>query len=272
MPPKSESSMITASSEFDEDFPIQFDEEQGERFYLPLAGRLIDWSGGLPEFIGIAGPPGCGKTTFTRLLAHSIDQIFGIEKAVVPIGMDGWHFPNIYLENHFTVIDGIRVPLKNIKGAPQTFDLQSFIAFILAVHRGEARSYPIYSRKRHDPLPEAGTISTNTPFFLFEGNYLHIDLPGWKDISGLFNIRIFIDAPTPVLRSALRKRHLRGGKDPAKIEAFIDEVDLKNAALVREKRLPVHVEIVKLDEIRIGEIRYLEDPSPSSPPTILKSS
>jgi pantothenate kinase len=257
------------NSEFDEDFQIRFEDDEIEQFYLPLASHLIERSDGRPRFIaGIAGPPGSGKTSFTRLLARVIDHVLGVEKAAVHIGMDGWHYPNTYLVSHYEFADGIQKSLKEIKGEPQTFDLISFYTFIEAVRAGKMESYPIYSRKCHDVIPGAGRISPESRFFLCEGNYLHLDLSGWKDVANAFDVRIFIDAPVPVLRIALRKRHLRGGKDTRTIEKFIEDVDLKNAVLVQEKRLPADIEIIKMNEVRIGEIRYPNDRKHQSQPNV----
>lgn len=253
------SSPLSSNLEYDEDFQILFDEEQDERFYSPLAGRLIDHSVDQPILIGIAGAPGSGKTAFSRLLAWAIDNTIGVETSAVAIGMDGWHFSNAYLESHYFLEDGVKIPLRRIKGSPLTFDLQAFYSFVQTIREGSRPSYPVYSRRLHDVIQDARGIPSQTRFFLFEGNYLHLDMPGWAELAGLFDMRIFIDSPDRVLRLALRKRHLRGGKDPKSVDAFIEEVDMKNAAQVRKRRLPAHIQITKADEVRIDQIRYLEE-------------
>ena len=68
--------------------------------------------------LGIAGPPGCGKSSLSaRIAAH-----FGPEAAILP--MDGFH-----LANH--VLDAL--DRRQRKGAEDTFDSAGFAALVQRV-------------------------------------------------------------------------------------------------------------------------------------------
>jgi pantothenate kinase len=74
-----------------------------------------------PRFLlGITGIPGAGKSTFAALLAATLNRLVRKEVAVV-IPMDGFHFPNVVLEEP---------GLQAVKGDPETFDVQGFVELL----------------------------------------------------------------------------------------------------------------------------------------------
>ena len=62
--------------------------------------------------VGIAGPPGAGKSTIAEELRTLLP-----EGTAVVVPMDGFHFDDAIL---------VRRGLRNRKGAPETFDLSGF--------------------------------------------------------------------------------------------------------------------------------------------------
>jgi pantothenate kinase len=99
---------------------IEVDRNETDGFYIPLAATLLDrLSPPARLLVGIAGPPGCGKTAFAAVLAETINAVAGTQMAAC-LGLDGWHFSNAYLDSHFIERGGERSLLGRIKGAPET--------------------------------------------------------------------------------------------------------------------------------------------------------
>lgn len=96
--------------------------------YLPLARYILDlpWSDSR-QVIAIAGPPGCGKSSFSAVLNQVINLLSRREICTV-VGQDGWHYPNHYLASHQIQKNDRMVPLREIKGAPETFDVDGLLA------------------------------------------------------------------------------------------------------------------------------------------------
>ena len=100
-----------------------------ERVLLPLLDRIARCTeradaARARTIVFIAAPPGAGKST----LAATLERLAG-EDPRLPrmqaIGMDGFHFPNAYLDSHdATLADGRTLPLRAVKGAPETFDVE----------------------------------------------------------------------------------------------------------------------------------------------------
>src|SRR5690606_2781008 len=77
-----------------------------------LGDTILERAGGTGRFIvGIAGPPGAGKSTLARTLCDRIAAA-GVTVAVVP--MDGFHLDDGLLEAR---------GLLPRKGSPETFDV-----------------------------------------------------------------------------------------------------------------------------------------------------
>jgi putative kinase len=238
------------------DKSLEIDRAQVEEFYLPLAKWLLKQAekpGRL--LIGAAGPPGSGKTAFVSLLAAVINAQAAQEIACA-VGMDGWHFSNAYLDSHSIWHGGERVSLRTLKGSPETFDVSALLTFLRQAREGGLHGYPKYSRKLHDPVPDAGFIREDDRIILVEGNYLFLQEPPWDQLSSLFDIRIFIHASWNVTRSSLEKRHLRGGKTPEFVKQHIQNVDLVNTERVLSGLPAVQVTVDKSDEKNIERISY----------------
>jgi hypothetical protein len=235
---------------------LTVDPEQVERYYLPIAHWLtLTESPSQRRLIAIAGPPGAGKSSFCAILAAVINACAGTDNAVV-VGQDGWHYPNAYLETHFTAVDGQTVSLRSIKGTPPTYDeaaLRSALETMLSV---QSVRFPVYSRLAHEPLPDAGSILPHHQIVLVEGNYLILNRPSWNDLLPLFDRTILIRLAREQLVDSLSKRHALGGKDEAAIIRQLNVVDLPDTDLVLNSSFPPDLLIEKSDSRRIASLQF----------------
>ena len=235
---------------------IEIDQGQIGQYYLPIACRLIEQRAGVERLlVGIAGPPGSGKSTFASVLSAVVDASLSRPSCVV-VGMDGWHFPNTYLVSHNTLMDGKQTPLRQLKGIPESFDHASLSTFLEKIRRETTLSYPVYSREIHEPVSDAGRIEAHHHYILVEGNYLLLDRPPWSRIAELFDYTIFLRAPRPALLKGLRERHLRGGKSEQETARHLLMVDERNIDLVLADSLSPDLLVEKADNRRIAKITF----------------
>ena len=84
--------------------------------WRPLLGKLQDmWLAAHPRrfMIGIAGTPGAGKSELAEQLHWMVERgLFHKAAHSVALPMDGFHYPNAYLEQHVRKLpDGTEIPL-----------------------------------------------------------------------------------------------------------------------------------------------------------------
>lgn len=228
-----------------------------ERVFLPLLDRLSrvhterchqarqEGSAGQRTVVLLAAPPGAGKSTLAATLEHLAAREPGFPR-VQALGMDGFHYPNSYLETHCaTLSSGEKVSLRSIKGAPETFDVQALIERLRKVRDTRVPvTWPAYSRVIHDVVPDARIV--DAPIALIEGNYLLLDEEPWRELAALCDFTIFIDADRALLRERLIARKMRGGMAREDAEAFFSSSDGKNVTRVFEARRPAD-ECLQLD-------------------------
>ena len=173
---------------------LEVDREEVEKFYDPLALRLLELGCGRNRLlVAVAGPPASGKTAFATLLVATINTESGREEAVL-VQQDGWHYPNEYLNTHIIRRNGEEVLLRHIKGAPETYDTETAYAFLECIKQGGRMTYPVYSRRLHNPVPNAGTVEPKHHIAVIEGNYWLLQENPWQRFQDLFDIRIFLTA------------------------------------------------------------------------------
>jgi putative kinase len=236
--------------------PLEIDPVEFKRFYLPLADFLLHRLGKQSRYmVGIAGPPASGKSAFTLLLTAVLNAIRHQELAAC-VGLDGWHFPNDYLDSHTTLRNEKLVTLRQVKGAPETYDIVSARHFIRCVRGGESPAYPVYNRNRHEPIPASGELSLTHRLVLIEGNYLLLDIPDWNSFRPLFDLTIFLNAPREEMIHALCERHLRGGKTLDTAEKHMAFSDIPNLDIIISHSLTPDILIEKSDSRRIIRVIY----------------
>lgn len=202
---------------------------------LPLLEWCAERTAATPGrgLVGLAAPPGGGKTLLLAWLAATAKALEWKEFAF--LALDGYHQPNEVLDRRIGLDpEGKPVSLRKLKGAPETFDAERLLADLRALKSdGGERRLPGYSRVLHDPIPDRIRIGPEVKWVFAEGNYLFLDRPTWREIRGLFDRKIFLDADDAALRERLARRHAAAGRDAEWIEDHFRRTDGPNIRLSR---------------------------------------
>lgn len=202
------------------------------RAALDLLARA---NGARRVMIGIAGPPGGGKSTVTAALRDAINAEAGANVAAV-VPMDGFH-----LLDRILVERGVR----RRKGAPDTFDARGFVDLLIRVRAGEAPlPVPTFDHGKGDPVPGGIVLTAENRVALVEGNYLFLKTGAWAEISPLLDRRLFLAVDREECRRRLVPRHIQAGKTEDHARSHVENVDLKNHDLIYADLDPATVIVV----------------------------
>ena len=169
--------------------------------------------------VGIAGPPGAGKSTIAAQIAAAI----GVGARVVP--MDGFHFDNAVLD---------RLGLRARKGAPETFDALGFVHLMQRLRSGGDAAIAVFDRDADLARAGADLVTGADKYLIVEGNYLLLNEAPWRDLVPLFDLTVFIDVPEDELDRRLVARWGHHGKTPAEARHWIDSNDMPNIRRVTQ--------------------------------------
>jgi pantothenate kinase len=230
---------------------IEITREEVTEYYAPIASIILSILHQSSRLvIGIAGPPGSGKSAFATILSAVINS-FSNREISMNLGLDGWHFPNDYLGSHKIKTGHKFRTLSQLKGAPETFDVAAAYKFLQRIKLDEEVDFPVYSRKVHDPVFPGGTVTKENRIILFEGNYLLIDELPWRQFRFLFDLGIYLDLEVQQLLEGLRQRHLRGGKSALFVEQHIQNVDMPDIMRVLPSIQNAQIVVHKADNRKI---------------------
>ncbi len=166
--------------------------------------------------LGVTGAPGAGKSTWAAAQ-------MGNDPAAAVLPMDGFHLPQAEL---------VRLGRRDRMGAPDTFDVDGFVATLEGLRSGAEVRAPGFDRTIEEPVPNAIVIGDDIRVVIVEGNYLLHDRDGWERVRPLLDRVVFLAPDDTVRRARLIARHVAFGKSPEEAEAWVARSDDPNAALV----------------------------------------
>jgi pantothenate kinase len=185
--------------------------------------------------LGLAGPPGCGKSTLAQAV---VDAVPG----AVVVGMDGFHLAHDALE---------RLGQVEVKGAPHTFDAAGYVALLRRLRAldevAETVWAPQFRREIEDAVAGAVEVAPGTPLVVTEGNYLLLDTAPWDEVTALLDECWYLDVPQDLRHRRLTARHEAFGRTPEQARERTLGSDERNALLVAASRGRADV-VVRTDD------------------------
>ncbi|MEU9191509.1 nucleoside/nucleotide kinase family protein [Streptomyces hundungensis] len=179
---------------------------------------------GRRRILGIAGPPGAGKSTLARELVARL----GEEAVLVP--MDGFHLANAELR---------RLGRAERKGAPDTFDAAGYAALLARLRSplpGTVVYAPDFDRSLEEALAGSIPVAPQIPLVVTEGNYLLHDEGAWAQVRDLVDEIWYLDLDGAERVRRLVDRHVRHGKSRRDAQRWVEGSDEANASLVAAGR------------------------------------
>jgi pantothenate kinase len=198
----------------------------------PLVGRALALvepllRPGARTIVGIAGPPGAGKSTLAADLADAVARARGPGSAVA-VPMDGFHLSNVELK---------RLGLADRKGALPTFDAAGFVHLLERLHRRDELVYaPAYSRVVHESIGGVIPVPPAVGLVVVEGNYLLVPEQPWLRARTIYDLAIYLDFATPERVAGLIRRQLDFGLDAAAARDWVERSDEANAQVIAATR------------------------------------
>lgn len=175
--------------------------------------------------LGIVGAPGAGKTTLTLALLAGLSARLGPD-AVAHAPMDGFHLADVQLD---------RLGLRQVKGAPPTFDAAGYAAMLArAASDPDDVYWPGFERELEQPIAAAIRIPAQARLVLTEGNYLLLDEPAWHRARASCDEVWAVVVDPQVRVERLVARHHEFGKTLEQAREWVLRSDEANALIVDE--------------------------------------
>jgi pantothenate kinase len=194
--------------------------------------------------LGIAGPPGAGKTTLVTRLLSAVTAYPALSGRVAHVPMDGFHLTNATLDS---------LGRRDRKGAPDTFDTLAY-AGVLASVRTEPRAVvtaPSFDHVVGEPVPDSCVVPFEADLVVTEGNYLLLGSGDWAAVTELLDEVWWCALDGDVRVERLVSRHVETGRGTADATEWVLRSDEANAQLVDGGA--ERADVVLLDGVVVSE-------------------
>lgn len=230
-----------------------------DEVYDDLAKRLLSTPAVIsaPNFkyiVGLAGPPGAGKSTIASEVVQRInktwpqkapqmDEQVGSPDIATVLPMDGFH-----LYRH--QLDAMEDPKEAHarRGAPWTFDPARLLNCLQTLRSQGSVYAPSFDHGVGDPIEDDIFVTLEHKIVIVEGNYLLLEEGVWKDISATFDEKWFIDVDLDTAMERVLKRHIsKSRKSPDEAKHRIEYNDRPNAEMIIKSKKNADLVIRSID-------------------------
>ncbi|MCH2077556.1 MAG: nucleoside/nucleotide kinase family protein [Rhodobacteraceae bacterium] len=184
------------------------------------------------HLIAIAGPPASGKSTLAELVQQ---RLIADGKPCGLVPMDGFHLDNSMLAEMGAL---------EHKGAPDTFDIAGFSKLVQALLNEDQLPIPLFDRENDRVEQNAALIEPEQRHVVVEGNYLFLNLPGWRELRELWSLGVFLRPSLGVLEDRLIQRWLDLGHTAEEAKQRTTKNDLVNAQTVLEMSDHLQIDVL----------------------------
>ncbi|GLJ49289.1 hypothetical protein SUGI_1041730 [Cryptomeria japonica] len=218
-----------------------------DEIYDALVQRLlpaaIETQSDAKYIIGLAGPPGAGKSTVSNEVVRRLNKLwlekaYGMTHSIEPVDiavavpMDGFH---LYRSQLDMMEDPKEAHAR--RGAPWTFDPDRLLSHLATLRRQGYVYMPSFDHGLGDPVEDDIFVSPLHKIVLLEGNYLLLEDGYWREVASIFDERWFLDIDIDLAMRRVEKRHLSSSrKSPEEAKWRVEYNDRKNAELIVKSR------------------------------------
>lgn len=175
--------------------------------------------------LGIAGPPGAGKTTLVTRLLTAVTAYPALSGRLAHVPMDGFHLTNAELDS---------LGRRDRKGAPDTFNAIAY-AGVLASVRSLPRAVvtaPSFDHVVGEPMADTVVVPVDANLVVTEGNYLLLGEGDWAGVPDLLDEVWWCALDGDVRVERLVTRHVETGRGVDDATEWVLRSDEANARAV----------------------------------------